>query len=89
MTGDRLARLDLRIAQLSAQRSAAAHREARERARLVNRRKFLIGACILTLAQGDVAQLPLELRSALDTWAVRPRDRAALGLSPQTEGMMT
>jgi hypothetical protein len=80
MTRDRLARLDLRITQLAAQRSATARREARGRVRLINRRKFLIGACILALAEGDITGVPEEVRRALDSWAVRPRDREALGL---------
>lgn len=89
MTLASIARLDLRIAQLAAQRSAAARREARGRVRLINRRKFLIGACILALCNGDIAQLPQEVRGALDRWAVRPRDREALGLLPTYQATTT
>lgn len=75
----RLAQLDVRIAQLNAQRAAAARREVRERTRTTNRRKYLLGAYVLSTAGGEVANFPAEMLAALDAWAVRPRDRAALG----------
>lgn len=79
---DRVQRLEERIGQLSVQRAAAVRREARENRRLANRRKYLVGACALANAGGDVSQLWPPLLAALDAWATRPRDRAALGLPP-------
>lgn len=80
MKANRVALLEAKIAQLTARKQAAQKREMRAAARLTNRRKFLLGAFVLTRVGGDVRRLDAEFLAGLDRWATRKIDRDILNL---------
>lgn len=81
MRNTRLERIEARMAQLSARRASTLARLKRDQSKLTNRRKFLVGAYVLSKGDGDVRNLSQDIRDGLDRWATRPHDREILGLS--------
>lgn len=84
MRSNRLDRIEARMAQLAARKAATLRRLQRDEAKLTNRRKYLLGAYILSTANGALDGLSDDFRNGLDKWATRPRDRETLALSSKS-----